>query len=416
MKPPLTRALHAARGACPATTLVWLACAAIQPLLAQSSPDIRYIDSSAASGSSAAVVVGRVALAHTALMQPVDERGKVVGYEQPTIQTERTLDNLELALAEARTDLDRVVKLNVYVKDQQAVRDVTRVLSRRFGGPRKPAVTFVQGELGLAGSYVAMDAVAATSFGLGQKTVERFTCTKLSGTYSGSHVAIMPDGVQVYVSGQAERGNGTLRDATAATMQSLLKTLDFVGTTKAQVVQVKAFLTPMTSQADVESEIAKAFQGGKAPPITFVEWTMQTPVEIELIAFGGDQGHRAREPIEYLTPPEMKASPVYSRVARINFGKTIYFSGLHGTDGTADQQIRDMFTSLKFLAGEAGSDLLHLAKATYYVSSQEASARLNDLRPNYYDPKRPPAASKALVRGVGREGATVSMDMIAVGK
>jgi len=57
---------------------------------------------------------------------------------------------------------------------------------------------------------------------------------------------------------------------------------------------------------------------------------------------------------------------------------------------------------------------VNLAKATYYVSTDATSKALNVLRPNYYDPKRPPAASKALVPGVGREGRTLTLDMIAV--
>lgn len=384
---------------------------------AQSKVDIRYVEPSETTGSSAAVIVGTTALAHTSLIQPVDERGKVVGYEQPAIQTERTLDNLELVLAEAHTDLDSVVKLNVYVKDQQAVQDVNRILARRFGGKRKPAVTFAQGELALAGSYVAMDAVATTAFGMGQKTVERFATTKLTGNYSGSHVAIMPDGVQVYVSGQAEGGNtGNIREAATATMQSLFKTLEFLGLDKSHVVQVKAFMTPISSQREVETEIIKAFQTTKAPPVTFVEWTMQAPVEIELIAFGGDQGHKARESVEYLTPPEVKPSPVYSRVARINYGKTIYVSGLTSVDDSAEVQIKDIFATIKYLVGGAGSDMLHLVKATYYVTDDNTSTRLNDLRPTYYDAKRPPAASKAMIRGVGKTGRTVAVDMIAVTK
>jgi hypothetical protein len=34
----------------------------------------------------------------------------------------------------------------------------------------------------------------------------------------------------------------------------------------------------------------------------------------------------------------------------------------------------------------------------------------------FYDPQRPPAASKAMVRGTGREKRTITWDMIAVPK
>jgi 3-keto-disaccharide hydrolase len=43
-----------------------------------------------------------------------------------------------------------------------------------------------------------------------------------------------------------------------------------------------------------------------------------------------------------------------------------------------------------------------------------ASKVLNDLRPGYYDRKRPPAASKAMVSGIGPPGKTITLDMIAI--
>ena len=63
---------------------------------------------------------------------------------------------------------------------------------------------------------------------------------------------------------------------------------------------------------------------------------------------------------------------------------------------------------------KTGSDFRHLAKATYYVADDEASRKLGELRPKFYDPRRPPAASKAVVPGVGLAGKTVTLDMIAV--
>jgi len=41
---------------------------------------------------------------------------------------------------------------------------------------------------------------------------------------------------------------------------------------------------------------------------------------------------------------------------------------------------------------------------------------LNELRPLYYDPKRPPAASKAQVSGIGWPNRSITMDLIAVPK
>jgi hypothetical protein len=56
----------------------------------------------------------------------------------------------------------------------------------------------------------------------------------------------------------------------------------------------------------------------------------------------------------------------------------------------------------------------HLVKATYYVSDEDASKQLNALRSKYYDPRRPPAASKAMVPGIGVAQRSISIDMIAI--
>ena len=79
-------------------------------------------------------------------------------------------------------------------------------------------------------------------------------------------------------------------------------------------------------------------------------------------------------------------------------------------------QVREIFQSLGSVLQKTGSDFEHLAKATYYVSDNEASNKLNDIRPEFYNPRRPPAASKAKVKGVGLPGRTVTLDMIAVTK
>jgi enamine deaminase RidA (YjgF/YER057c/UK114 family) len=76
--------------------------------------------------------------------------------------------------------------------------------------------------------------------------------------------------------------------------------------------------------------------------------------------------------------------------------------------------VADVFDRLKGVLAESGSDFNHLVKATYYVTDEDASTALNKLRPNYYDPKRPPAASKVKVAGTGFPGRTLSLDMIAV--
>jgi len=154
--------------------------------------------------------------------------------------------------------------------------------------------------------------------------------------------------------------------------------------------------------------------------VSLVEWVSESPIEIEMVV-----AVKPSPPVdgvvprlEFLTPPGMTASPVYARVVRINVPQRIYVSGLFGTTETpnAAEEVRDLFTTLTRVLGAAGGDLKHLAKATYYVSEAEPSRLLNVLRPDYYDPQRPPAASKAQIVGTGRLPRTITLDMIAVPK
>jgi len=102
-------------------------------------------------------------------------------------------------------------------------------------------------------------------------------------------------------------------------------------------------------------------------------------------------------------------------VARINHGPTIYVSGLYGLKAdSAEDEIVAILAALRQILESTGSDLRHMAKATSYVSTADASRKLNEIRPKYYDPRRPPSASKAEVPGVGMAGRSVTLDMIAV--
>src|SRR5262249_55497500 len=84
-------------------------------------PDLRYVDPNPATGTSGAVVVGEAPLAHTAQLLPLDAKGNVAGKGKAAVQAEAVLENLAAALGEARSGLDRVVKVNVYAARPEVV-------------------------------------------------------------------------------------------------------------------------------------------------------------------------------------------------------------------------------------------------------------------------------------------------------
>lgn len=374
-------------------------------------PVINAIQSAATTGSSQAVIVDQVPLAHTAQLLPFNKKGALVGKNIPAKQIDQVFKNISLALKEADSDLDRVVKLNVYLSKEDLIPGVQKEFSTKFNTENKPAVSFVIGDLSYPEADIAMDAVAVSGLRDDDRT-RYFNSPAMHNASKGAHVSVLPAGGVTYVSGQADEGD--LVEATRGTIQQLAATLAHLGIAKDQVIQIKSFMQPMTDVHIVEKEFARFFDGSAVPPLVFVDWVSQNPViEIELIAASPAETAKAADQMSFITPPMMTASPIYSKVTQIHRGKRFYVSSLYGASDDPEKQTAEIFASLKELLTAAGSDFAHLGKATYYVSDNDASASLNKIRPDFYDPQRPPAASKAMVKGVGK-GKHINIDMIGV--
>lgn len=367
---------------------------------------IRRIGIDAADGLSAAVIVENCQLIHTSQILPLDSDGRLGGATVDE-QLDHVVSQLDKVMGACNTTRDRVVKLNAYVKDATTRELVSARLAESFGKDSLPAVSYVATALPLADAVVAIDAVIATEDAASEKL-------PVLGTLRESQKAdwsILPRGDVVYVSGQAEPGE--LAEATRATLESLVRTLGHMAIDQQQIVAIKCFLQPMSQAVVVDQAIQQFFRDATIPPVSHVEWISGSrPIEIELIASAPPTVRE--DSVSYSAPPWMSTSPVYSRVATIHGDRRIYVSGLYSTrEGNGELQTRDIFRSLGDILGRSGSDMQHLAKATYYVSDDDASSQLNAIRPSIYDPQRPPAASKAVVTGVAATGRSITIDIIA---
>lgn len=370
------------------------------------SPDIQYAQTSRLKGSSDAVIVKNVPLVHTSQIFSLDKRGKFVFKDELQKQIGQIFGNLSKALKIADSGIDQVVKLNIYLKNSTLISEVQTEIGRRFKSGKLPAVSYVTGNLSYPDALISIDAIAVST-NSSDNNVKYFN--------SGStQVSILPPGPVVYVSGQAAKGN--LTEATLNTLKQLEETLHFLGLEKRDIVQIKSFINPISDLNTVQNVMAEFFKEGTIPPLVNVEWLSKDPlIEIELIASSNRTLSKSNEQLDFITPKGMVHSPVYSKVTRVNYGSKVYVSGLYGnTERGIKSELSDIFDFLDLISKNSGSDLKHLVKATYYVSNDLHSAALNEIRPKYYDPKRPPAASKALVKDVGALKAGVSMDMIGV--
>jgi len=343
--------------------------------------------------STEAVEIRDAVLFHTD--QIVPDAQTTTSFEK---QTKAVLQMLKTVIEEHQLSISELVKLNVYLRDEQDSSIFEQQLVD-WCGKQLPAVAYVQTPLPNVNDSIGLDAVIA-----GKRIVSEKSSHSI-------HVRALPRGDVVYVSGQAEPGD--LPTATRATLESLLKTIEHLNLNREQVIGIKCFLTPMADVSAVKSQIAEVFEVGPMPVVSYVEWIASSsrPIEIEMIVAAPHED--AESTVTYFTPPGMQASPVFSRVARIHGNQRIYLSGIASPTADAALETRAVFDRIELALEQAGSDLTHLAKATYYVSTSDASQQLNQLRPSYYDSKRPPAASKAMVSGVGYLDAELSIDLIA---
>lgn len=362
------------------------------PLRAQ---EIRRFQLRAKQGLHLAVRVSDYALVHTT--QFLGSKSA----DEPSV----VIRQLSAELKKHRATPKDLVKLNVYVTSLDARKQFVASLRKWLNEAkaRPPAVSFVTTPLP-GGVALAVDGIFAVDSD--ERSVIRF-----SRQEPFALSALLPKGDVVYVSGQAEPGD--LAQATRATMQGLLRTLKHMRLSPNDIVRIKCFLKPMKDVATVTREIRSALPSGLLPPISHVEWIAGSrPIEIELVARAPSQP--ATSSVTYLTPPWMKSSPVFSRVSRIHGNDRIYVAGLYAQQPSkGSEQTSQIFGTLRSVLAEAGSDLKHMSKATYYVSEAETSAALNKLRPTLFDPRRPPAASKAMVGDVGADKRTITIDMIA---
>jgi len=356
-------------------------------------------------GLSSAIRVSNADLVHTTQLLP----GAVIATEAD-LQTADVLTSLGELLREFQSSGDDIVKLNVYVRDAE-VRDAFATTLARWGESRLPSVSYVATPLPDERALVALDAVFVSRLPNAQRLPTLHRVARIAEEKRHSQAAVLPAGDVVYVAGQAEPG--ALVEATRATLDGLLKTLAHLALDRRHIVQVKCFLQPMSDVATVNEQMAAFFGDGLIPPVSYVEWISgSAPIEIELVAWASPG--ESSDTLSYATPPWMKSSPVFSRLSRIHGNDRIYTSGLYSElAGSGEEQVRAVFKQLRQVLDLSGSDLRHLAKATYYVSDADASRQLNQLRPEYYDPQRPPAASKATVADVAGKNRSLTLDMIA---
>ncbi len=385
--------------------------------VAAEATEIRYLDPDDSSGKSAAVVVNDRPLVHTALLVPLDKTGRLVGARDAQAQTRYLIDQLRKVLRSAGSRLKGLVKLNVVAATPADVKIVERTLASIFNAAEKPALTLVAGDMPYEGVLVAIDGVAVSDENVSDVTVRNNSAVFHEPRQS--QAAILPPGEKIFLSGWIDRGKGELQEVVDATLAFQIELLQQLGSQRDRVVQLRAFLNMSQQRQVVQRAVDKLFKDQAAvPPIVYVPWGREGAPEIELIAagrFAPTDTNQKRQTVEYFNVPGVRASGVFSRATRVNSDRLIYVSGIVASqDADSETQIREILNRLQNTLKAAGSDLQHMAKATYFLADRAAAQALTKVRRELYNPKRPPAASAFTAQSVGYENRAANIDMIAV--
>jgi rhodanese-related sulfurtransferase/enamine deaminase RidA (YjgF/YER057c/UK114 family) len=344
-----------------------------------------------------AVAPANAMLAYTTQLSPAnpaDDRSDA------TRQVESLLKQLDGLLGKVGASRETLVRINLYATSDEAAASARRTLEAAVKCPIAPVVT----DLPQAGALVAIEGIAVAN------GVER--------SPDPGRVRLLASGRAVYISGMAAP-KPNVAEAARGTMAQLDGVLRHLGIPKTNVTTVKSFLRSEDGAVDAaRGEIAKYFDGAPLP-MAWVHWTTKDAIEIEMVAElpqAKATGHES-DTVTFLTPPGATTSPLYSKVAIVHpGGRMIYTSGISaagaGRDATAETRLA--LAAMKEAITKAGGDFEHLVKATYYPSSDATTQALTKIRPEFYDPKRPPAASRALVRSTGTPGSQLTFDLIAV--
>jgi len=373
---------------------------------------VHYIPMDAPDGTSRAVVVEGVSLVHTTQIMPMNGGRELVGEGDLTKQIDQVFVNLQAVLKGSGTDLDQIIKMNIYVDALETADLFLAKMKVALNAKVCPTVSVVITPLPCPGALVAVDAVATCE---AKGEVELFHRVDFrSSNVRLADVSVAPVGGIVFFSGQPDKTQPR-SEAANSSLSALLEIAEQLDVDKNQILQIKVFIDDPLQAEEVLDVLDQNFPDQAIPPVIFVKWTASAPIEIEMIAHLPLDDETPDEPLTFYTPPGVEASPKFSRVALVETDRLIFIGGLTAQEsGDGETQVRDVFSQLESILNEMGGDMTHLVKATYYVTDSDASDALGLLRPEYYDPARPPAASLVRVDGVAETDRTVTMDMIAV--
>ena len=316
------------------------------------------------------------------------------------VQCSSLFDQLSEELLKSGSNLQSVVRLTCYISKDITPDLLNAEIKRKFSGVM-PAVTIIRTQLSNEKALICCEAVAVSKNN--SNLVSRID----------SNASVLPKGAKVFISGQAEKGPDTLK-AIHLTVEGLIRSLNHLGLSPKDCVQLKAFIKPGLNKVDVIYEIERMFNGSP-PPVVLIEWLGDYVAEIEMVASEHSISSDT-ESVTYGYFPWLHKSPRYSSFVRVKADTPLIFIGQIQSETTlsSTKQLSRVFERLGSVLYSTGSSYRNLVKATYYSGDPKLRTQLSDIRGVYFDSKRAPAASAVGLSEFDKADITFGMDMIAV--
>ena len=326
-------------------------------------------------GSSRAVVVQGVPLVHTRQLLPEDRNGKMVEGSVDK-QIDQLLANIDAVLTDSGSSMSKLIRLNVYALSPATITRFQEVLAKKLDPSVRPAMTTILTAMPHPGALVAADALAAGSDkGPG---VVRQRCQTVGGDKDYADAAVYAARRRGLFLGPAgrRRAHDDGRHQVDDHADEDARSVEALACRRG--CKLKVFCKPASAADDVMRELKKFFPGQMVPPVLFIEWLTTIPVEIEMVARLPQDKKPAGSLVHY-NPPDCVSFPSFSRIALVYTDRQIYIGGLFG-QGASKEEGENLFAKLGEVLSKAGSDPLHMAKASYYVTDDN-SARFFDKAP-----------------------------------
>ncbi len=123
----------------------------------------------------------------------------------------------------------------------------------------------------------------------------------------------------------------------------------------------------------------------------------------------------------FINPETMQSPEGYTHVVEVTSGRPVYISGQVALDrdgklagGDIRSQTRQVFENMRAALAAVGGTLGEVVKLNTYLLDMTEMSAVREVRNEYFDPGRPPAATAVEVSRLEPDGVLIEIEAVAV--